>query len=81
MANLPNITKGRWKAVDDFDYEHEVFYWIDGFVHPYKHPVIIKSFSRMEFANNECVSNIPIASYELREALASNEIETTKIRS
>ncbi len=34
----------------------------------------------MEFANNEYISNIPIASYELREAIESEEIDIIKIR-
>jgi hypothetical protein len=80
MANLPNLTKGSWKKVYEFDNEHEGFYVIRGFVKPCKYPIIIKSIERMEFANGEYVSDIPIASYELREALRNNELELTEIR-
>jgi hypothetical protein len=79
MANLPNLTKGSWKKVYEFDNEHEGFYVISGFVKPCKYPIIIKSVGRMEFADGEYVSDIPIASYELREALRNNELELTEI--
>jgi hypothetical protein len=79
MANLPNITKGIWKTVESFDYENEGFYRVSGFVKPCKYPIIVKSLNHMEFANNEYVSDIPITSYELREALRNNEVELTKI--
>jgi len=78
MATLPNITEGEWREVNKFDIEHEGFYWINGYVKPCKYPLIIKSISSMDFANNEYVSKIPIASYELREALRNNEIRLDK---
>lgn len=78
MAKLPSITKGEWKKVDGFDDEHEGFYYISGYVKPCKYPLIIKSISSMIYANNEYVSNIPIASYELREALRTQELELKK---
>ena len=79
MANLPNITKGVWEKVECFDDEHEGFYWISGFVKPCKYPLIIKNIASMIFANNEYVSNVPIASYELREALRNHELDLKKI--
>jgi hypothetical protein len=79
MANLPNITKGEWKKVDSFDYEHEGFYRISGFVKPCKYPIIIKSLSSMDYASNEFVSNIPVSSYELREALETQELDLKKL--
>ncbi len=80
MANLPNLTEREWKKVDYFDFEHEGFYRVSGYVHPCRIPIIIKSLNRMDFANDEYVSDVPVASYELREALRSNEITLTKIR-
>lgn len=79
MANLPNLTKGTWEKVECFDDEHEGFYWINGFVKPCKYPLIIKNIASMRFANNEYVSNVPIASYELREALRNDELNLQKI--
>ncbi|MEM3665187.1 MAG: DNA polymerase [Candidatus Jordarchaeales archaeon] len=79
MANLPNLTKGTWKETYEFDGEHEGFYVVSGFIKLCKYPIIIKSVEKMEFANGEYVSEIPIASYELREALRSGEFEPTKI--
>lgn len=80
MANLPNITEGEWKKIDYFDNKHEGFYLVSGYVHPCRIPLIIKSLNRMDFANGEHVKNLPISSYELREALTSNEITLTKIK-
>lgn len=79
MGNLPNITKGNWEKVACFDNEHEGFYWISGFVKPCKYPLIIKNIVSMKFANNEYVSEIPIASYELREALRNHELNLKEI--
>lgn len=79
MSNLPKITKGKWKKVECFDNEHEGFYWVSGFVKPCKYPLIIKNIASMKFANNEYVSEIPIASYELREALRNNELDLKQI--
>jgi hypothetical protein len=80
MANLPPFTRGEWKEVDSFDPEHEGFYWISGYVKPCKYPIIIKSLSQMNYARNEYVQNIPISSYELREALETEELDLRKIQ-
>jgi hypothetical protein len=80
MANLPPFTRGEWHKVDSFDNEHEGFYRISGFVKPCMYPVIIKSLSRMDYAQNEFVKNIPVSSYELREALETKELDLTNIQ-
>ncbi|MBZ9572383.1 hypothetical protein KJA15_03570 [Patescibacteria group bacterium] len=78
MATLPAITRGEWRKVENFDNEHEGFYRIWGYVKPCKYPIIIKSTSSLIFANNEPVSNVPITSYELKEALRNHEIRLDK---
>lgn len=80
MANLPNITKGEWTKTHVFDDEHEGFYRISGYVKPCKYPLVVRSKYQMDFASNEYVKDIPIASYELREALESNELDLKEIR-
>lgn len=72
-------TKGKWREVNKFDSKHEGLYLISGFVKPCKYPIIIKSISSMVFASNEYVSDIPITSYELKEALRTNEITLKKV--
>lgn len=79
MANLPPMTRGEWVKTDSFIDEHEGFYWIWGYVKPCKYPLIIKNIASMKFANNEYLSEIPIASYELREALRNHELDLKKI--
>jgi len=80
MANLPPITKGKWVEVSEFCEEREGFYWITGYVKPCRWPVIIRSYREFNYANDEHVDNVPISSYELREALRSREfiLEKTK---
>lgn len=80
MANLPPFTRGEWRKVDSFDNEHEGFYQISGYVKPCTYPIIIKSLSQMNYAKNEFVKDIPISSYELREALETGELDLTKIQ-
>lgn len=79
MTLLPPITKGKWKEVNKFDNKHEGFYRVSGKVKQCKYPVILKSYKTFEFANGEYVNNIPVASYELREALRSGEIELDEV--
>jgi hypothetical protein len=79
MANLPGLTKGEWKPVDGFDPDHEGFYYISGYVKQCPYPIIIKSTSKMDYANDEQISNVPISSCELKEALSCNELELSKV--
>lgn len=79
MANLPPLTDGKWKRVNDFVYEFEGFYQVDGYVRRCKYPVILKNAGNFEYANDEFVRRAPVASYELREALKQNEIDLAKI--
>lgn len=79
MANVPRITKGKWIEVNDFAEEHEGFYWMTGYVKPCRWPIIIKSKRKFQYANDEHVENIPISSYELREALNNREFIPEKI--
>ena len=80
MTLLPNITKGKWKEVNKFDSKHEGFYVVSGYVKKCKYPVVLKNYKTFQFANDEYVNDIPITSYELREALRSREIELKEIR-
>jgi len=79
MANLPPITKGEWQKVNKFVTDLEGFYQVSGKVAECPYPVIIKSPSRFAYATGEYVHNIPVPSYELREALRLNEIEVDEI--
>ena len=79
MRQLPPITKGEWIRVSDFQEHLEGFYKVSGRVKPCRWPILIKSDSSMEYAENECVHDVHIASYELSEALRSGEFEIERL--
>jgi len=80
MVQLPPFTEGKWEKTQKFVNDYEGFYRVTGYVHKCKYPILIKSLSRMEYANNENIVNVPVTSYELRESLRNNEIDIKKIR-
>lgn len=55
--------------------EYEGFFKVSGYVEKCKYPIILKSPSSIEYANGERITNVWIPSYELREALRSNELK------
>jgi hypothetical protein len=79
LANLPPMTRGRWEHVDHFVNEHEGFYMISSHVNECTWPCILKNPATFDYANNEHIRRVPIASYELRDALARDEIELEKV--
>ena len=79
LFNLPPLTKGKWEKVTRFVDEYEGFYRVSGFVQKCKYPIIIKYSKGFTYANNERIENVAVASYELREALRSKEIQISKI--
>ena len=79
MATLPPMTKGVWEKVDEFVDGSEGFYQITGKVAKCTYPVVTKSPSRFDYANGQHVKDIPVSSYELREALRKDEIEIDEI--
>ena len=80
MTRLPPITSGRWEQVEDFVEDAEGFYRISGHVKRCRYPIVIKSTSAFEYANDEHVQGIPITSYELREALATEELIPSSVK-
>lgn len=79
MANIPPITKGEWQKVDEFIDDYEGFYLVSGKIAKCTYPVIIKSSSRFAYANGGYVRDIPVPSYELREAIRLSEIKIDNI--
>lgn len=80
LYNLPPLTKGKWEYVSRFVSEYEGFYKISGYVKACIYPVIPKvTISGLHYANGEKVENLPVTSYELREALLKKEVELTRI--
>jgi hypothetical protein len=75
MRQLPPITKGEWVRVAEFQEGLEGFYKISGRASPCHWPIVIKSSSSMDYAENERVQDVYIPSYELREALRSGELD------
>lgn len=80
MGNLPPITEGKWVEVIDFEDKHEGFYHATGYIKPCTWPIIIRSLGKFEYANDEHIENVPISSYELREALQRKELVPEKIK-
>jgi hypothetical protein len=80
MTQLPPITNGRWEPVDHFINEHEGFYQISGYVKECHYPIIIKSASTFEYANGEHIAGVPVTSYELREALRTEELHLSSLK-
>jgi hypothetical protein len=83
MTQLPPLTKGEWKKVDSFDNEYEGFYEVTGLVKKCKYPIILPYSERFKFVGvrkDEKISNAPLVSYEIREALRLRELKIEKIR-
>jgi hypothetical protein len=75
MTQLPALTAGRWKQTNSFADEYEGFYLVTGYVRQCKYPIVLRNSHSFQYANGERIVNAPIASYELREAINSREIE------
>jgi hypothetical protein len=75
MTQLPPLTSGEWKRVKRFMDEYEGFYLVSGQVHTCKYPILLKNAHSLEYANGERISEAPVASYELREAIRSGELD------
>jgi hypothetical protein len=80
LSKLPPFTEGKWDYVDRFVDEYEGFYRVSGYVKACIYPVIPRvTRAGLVFANGERVENLPVTSYELREALQKREVEPTRI--
>jgi len=55
--------------------DYEGFYLVSGQVHTCRYPVLLKNAHSLEYANGERISEAPVASYELREAIRSEELK------
>ena len=79
MTKLPPTTSGKWNHVTRFVDEYEGVYRITGYVHGCKYPIVLKNSYSFKYANDERVVDTPIPSYELREALRSEELDLEKV--
>jgi hypothetical protein len=75
MTQLPPLTRGEWKKVKRFMDGYEGFYLVSGQIQPCKYPILLKNAHSLEYANGERISEAPVASYELREAIRSGELD------
>ena len=83
MTQLPRMSKGKWEKVNKFIDKFEGFYEVTGTVKHCRYPIIIPFPATMKFAGetkDERILKAPITSYELREALRTNEIEIDNLR-
>jgi hypothetical protein len=79
MTELPPITSGEWAQVDEIRDKYEGFYKVTGSVSDCKWPVVLKSAKGFHFAKDEQVKELPLVSYELREALRAREIKVDEV--
>lgn len=79
MTKLPNFISGKYIETDKFLPDYEGIYEITGISKNCKYPIIY-SHDFKPISYNEKIKNLCITSYELREAIAKNEIEIIKIK-
>jgi len=79
MTLLPPMTEGEWIHVDHFADGFEGFYVVSGQISDCRWPVVLKSAEGFRYAHDEYVTDLPICSYELREALRCGEIVIDEI--
>ena len=79
MTQLPPLTCGEWKKVNRFTDEHEGFYLVTGQVQTCKYPILLKNSHTFEYANAERITEAPVASHELREAIRSGEVKLESV--
>jgi hypothetical protein len=75
MTQLPPLTSGEWIRVNRFVDDYEGFYLVSGQVQTCKYTILLKNSHNFEYANGERISEAPLASYELREAIRSGELD------
>ena len=80
MTELPSITSGEWKETACFVDDREGFYLVTGYVHQCKYPILLRNSHSFEYANGERVVDVPVPSYELREAIKCGEIDLQSAR-
>lgn len=79
LSQLPNFASGVYKEVDKVVDDYEGVYIVDGYCLNDKYPVIFThDFKVIPYGQK--IENLCITSYELKEALRTNEIEIKKIK-
>ncbi|MCS7231741.1 MAG: DNA polymerase [Elusimicrobiota bacterium] len=79
MVNLPSFSRGYYKEVDKIVEEYEGIYIVDGYCLNDKYPVLFTHDFKV-IPYKEKIENLCITSYELKEAIKSNEIEIKKVK-
>jgi hypothetical protein len=77
---MPSITSGEWEETACFVDEREGFYLVTGYAHQCKYPILLRNSHSFDYANGERVADVPMASFELREAIKCGEIDLQSAR-
>ena len=78
MSIIPNFNNCSYKFVDDLDPDREGIYKISGIAKTTKYPILFEHDFR--HISGESIKDIWITSYELKEAMRTNDLKIEKIR-